>query len=72
MSWLKRKNKQAPEEPETPGAGQSEAIRALDKAEAGLERVQGETREILSAVRELKKLGEKNDFAARIREAMGG
>lgn len=66
--WLKRKETEPPAE----SAGQTEADRALGRAEERLERVQGETREILATAEKLRRLGQTNDFAARIREALGG
>lgn len=68
MRWLKRKS----DPPPAATAGQTEATKALDKAEAGLEQVHREEHEILAAVEKLKRLGQQNDFAARIRDAMGG
>lgn len=53
-------------------AGQREADKALGKAEERLERAEGDTHEILVVAERLKRLGEHNDFAARIKEALGG
>lgn len=53
-------------------AGQREADRALGRAEERLEQVQNDTREILVVARRLRLLGERNDFAQRIKEALGG
>lgn len=68
MRWLKRKNKPLP----AATAGQAEAAKALGKAEAGLERAHKDEREIMAAAAKLRRLGQDNDFAARIREALGG
>lgn len=69
MSWLKRKKD---ERSATVTPEQHEASKALGKAEERLEQAEERTREIMSAVGELKRLGDRNDFAARIREALGG
>lgn len=69
LSWLKRK-KDKPLPAAT--AGQAEAAKALDKAEAGLEKAQRDGREILAQAEKLRRMGQENDFAARIREALGG
>lgn len=66
MRW--RKNKRPP----AATAGQTEATKALDKAEAGLEEVKKDEREIMATAAKLRRLGQDNDFAARIREALGG
>lgn len=68
MRWLKRRSRPVP----AATAGQREADKALEKAEQRLEETTGETRAILDAADKLRRLGETNDFAARIREAMGG
>lgn len=52
--------------------GQREADRALGAADASLEQAHHGTREVREAARELKRLGDRDDFAARIRQAMGG
>lgn len=70
LRWLKRKGNK--DMPPAATAGQVEASKALGKAEAGLERVNKEGREILASAEKLRRLGDTNDFAARIREAMGG
>lgn len=56
----------------TSTTGQREADKALGKAEERLERAEDDTREILVVAARLKRLGEHNDFAARIRQALGG
>lgn len=69
LSWLKGRRKHpAP----AATAGQREADKALDKETRKLRTVQGRTNEILEAAEELKALGARNDFAARLRDAMGG
>lgn len=68
MRWLKRKSK----EPPAASAGQTEAAKALGKAEASLERAHEGEREIMATAAKLRRLGQENDFAARIREALGG
>lgn len=68
MRWLHRKTDRVP----ASTAGLREADKALGKAEARLEQVQGETPVIMEAAHRLKRLGERNDFAQRIREALGG
>lgn len=67
MFWLKRKSKLP-----AATAGQDTAAKALDKAEQELETVTEQTGEILGVARKLTHLGAQNDFAARLREAMGG
>jgi hypothetical protein len=68
-NWLKRKgSKPSP----APTAGQREADRAADREGAKLREVRKETRAIIEAAERLKALGESNDFAARIRHALGG
>lgn len=70
MAWLKRRRGKKP--PPAATAGQTEASKALDKAEASLERAHDETREIMATAEKLKRLGDSNDFARRIGRAMGG
>lgn len=70
LQWLKRKGSKAP--PPAASAGQAEASKALDKAEKGLAEVRGEEREILASAETLRRLGQQNDFAARIKNALGG
>ena len=69
MHWLKRK---VSKRPRLPTKGQREADRALGRAEEALRTARSETSEILESTEELKRLGRQDDFAARIREAMGG
>jgi len=68
LHWLKGKDKR--KSASTPG--QREADRALGKAEERLERTEDDTREILEVARKLRRLGEQNDFAQKIKEALGG
>lgn len=65
--WRKRKSKIP-----AATAGQNTAEKALGKAERELETVNEQTGEILGAAAKLARLGAQNDFAARLREAMGG
>jgi hypothetical protein len=69
MPWLRRRRS---ERLPAATAGQAEASKALGKAEESLEDAQDAGREIMAAVRRLKRLGDDNDFAARISRAMGG
>lgn len=70
LRWLKRKGS----EPLPPAAtaGQAEASKALDKAEQGLAEAKRGEREILATAETLTRLGRQNDFAARIKNALGG
>jgi hypothetical protein len=69
LSWLKRKgSKTAP----APSAGQRTADRALAHEDRKLREADGRSSEIMSAVRELRALGVQNDFAGKVRRAMGG
>lgn len=52
--------------------GQREADQALGKATERLERAEDDTHEILAVAGKLRRLGERNDFAARIQKALGG
>lgn len=70
LHWLKRKGSEAP--PPAASAGQTEAAKALGKAEQGLAEVKREGREILATAEKLRRLGQQNDFAARIKDALGG
>ena len=69
MNWLKRTSRRHRPEPT---AGQDEADQALTEAREGLREIRKGEREILAAAEKLKRLGESNDFAARIKEALGG
>lgn len=68
MNWLKRKS----ERKATVTPDQHEASKALGKAEERLEQAENRGREILATAEKLRRLGDHNDFAARIREALGG
>lgn len=68
LRWLKRRSDTSP----ASTAGQDEADKALEKADASLRRAEGETSEILQTAEHLKRLGRQNDFAARISKALGG
>lgn len=61
MRWLKRRSKRPP----GATAGQAEASRALGRAEAGLERVRGEGREILAAAEKLKRVSRQHGMRER-------
>ncbi len=68
-NWLKRKgSKPAP----AATAGQDAADKALDKETQKLRKVNAKTDEIMEAAGVLKHLGDQNDFAVRLRRAMGG
>lgn len=67
--WLKRKgSKTAP----APSAGQRTADRAVEHEGRKLREVERGNDEIMSAARELRALGIQNDFAGKLRRAMGG
>jgi hypothetical protein len=70
-SWLRRRGSKPPPGPAST-AGQREADKALDKEDAKLREVQKRTGEIMSLADELQRMGRQNDFASRLREAMGG
>jgi len=53
-------------------AGQTAADKALVKAEKELAEVNSQTSEILETAADLKRLGERNNFADMIKEALGG
>lgn len=67
MSRLRRTRPDAPPSPEL-----REAERALAHTERRLGLIKGETPEILGIAAQLEQLGEANDFAARLRIALGG
>lgn len=67
MRWLKRRTERP-----VSTSGQREADKALGKAEARLERAQDDTHEILDVADVLRRLGERNDFAQRIKQSLGG
>lgn len=67
LSWLKVRRKSPPAKT----AGQKEADRALVGEDRKLAKANTETSAILEAAGALKRLGEQNDFAARIKHALG-
>lgn len=67
MKWLHRKGKK----PQVPH-GQEEAEKALEKTEQALRTVQESNSEIMAEARKLTRLGERNNFAEALRQAMGG
>lgn len=68
-SWRKRKgSKPAP----AATAGQTAADKALDKETQKLRRAKVQTGGIIEAAETLKRLGQQNDFAAKIHRALGG
>lgn len=74
MSWLRtlisrfwRPRRPAPPSPEL---REAERVRAWTEDRLGT--VRGKTSEILTAASNLERLGEQNDFAARLRSALGG
>jgi hypothetical protein len=69
-NWLKRKGSK----PGAPAvsAGQFAADKALEKEDRKLREMNGRTGEIIGAAESLKALGVQNDFAVKIRRAMGG
>ena len=69
-NWLRGRRKDSSGPAST--AGQREADKALDKETQKLRTAEGQTDEILAAAETLKRLGEQNDFAVRLRRAMGG
>lgn len=76
VRWLKIMIKRLRGEPEpeleTRRPRPTAADRALAREDQKLEKVHGETSEIMEAAATLKRLGERNDFAARIRHSLGG
>lgn len=67
LSWLRTRRKARP-----PDAGQRAADKALANENKKLGAVTRESRTIREEARELKRLGEQNDFAGKLRRAMGG
>jgi F0F1-type ATP synthase membrane subunit b/b' len=68
LHWLKRRHKPDPD----CSAGQLEAEQALARESQKLAKAHTETSAILEAAGALKDLGTQNDFAARIKHALGG
>lgn len=67
LSWLKVRRNRSPAKT----AGQREAEKALVGEDRKLAKTETETSAILEAAGTLKRLGESNDFAARIKHALG-
>ena len=74
MSWLRtlvsRFRRARPPAPPSPEL--REAERALARTERRLGMIKGETPAILGIAANLERLGEQNDFAARLSIALGG
>lgn len=70
LSWLKRKGSKTSAPAQS--AGQRSAERAVKREDDKLREVDERTGEIIAAARELRALGTQNDFAGRLRRAMGG
>lgn len=74
MSWLRalmsKFRRTRPATPPSPGL--REAERALARTERRLGMIKGETPAIMGIADQLERLGEQNDFAARLRIALGG
>lgn len=74
MSWLRtlmnRRRRSHP--PTAPSPELAEAERALEYTEHRLGMIKDETPEIMGVADQLVRLGEQNDFAARLRIALGG
>lgn len=68
MRWLKSRNRRSA----TVTPDQHEASKALGKAEERLEQAESRDREIMATAEKLRRLGDHNDFAARIMQALGG
>lgn len=71
LGWLKIRRKRMAAAPACT-AGQHEANKALDAETRKLQAIRKETRTIRATAEVLKGLGEQNDFAGRLRDAMGG
>ena len=69
MRLLKRKTRKRHD---PPSAEQREASRAVAREDRKFREVTAETSGIMREVEELKRLGRQNDFAAKLRQAMGG
>jgi hypothetical protein len=69
VKWLKWRTHRRPD---PPSAEQREASRAVAREDRKFREITAETSGILEEVERLKRLGSQNDFAAKIRQAMGG
>jgi hypothetical protein len=67
MKWLRRKERK----PQVT-YGQEAADKALKRTEQELRTVQEHHSEIMAEAGKLKRLGERNNFAEALRQAMGG
>lgn len=65
--WLRKKPEKRPA-----CSGQQDADRAVEQERAKLAAAHNETRKIHAEAGALKRLGEQNDFAGKLRRAMGG
>lgn len=72
MNWLRTLMSRLRRRPAGPSPELAEAERALARTERHLGMIKGETPAILAATDQLVQLGEQNDFAARLRIALGG
>lgn len=74
MNWLRTliSRFRHPRRPAVPSPELREAERVRAWTEDRLGTIKDETSEILVAASRLKQLGEQNDFAARLRNALGG
>lgn len=74
MSWLRTlmSRFRGGSHPAPPSPELTEAERALERTERRLGMIKGETPAILGVADQLVRLGEQNDFAARLRVALGG
>lgn len=74
MSWLRTlmSRFRRTRYPAAPSSELREAERALARTERRLGMIKGETPAILGLADQLEQLGDQNDFAARLRTALGG
>lgn len=74
MNWLRTLiSKLTPgRRPRQPSPELREAEQARERTERRLGMIKGETPAILGVADQLIRLGAENDFAARLREALGG
>lgn len=74
MSWLRtlRNRFRRTRSPAVPSPELREAEQALARTERRLGMIKGETPAILGIAHQLERLGDQNDFAARLHIALGG
>lgn len=72
MNWLRTLMSRLRRRPAPPSPGLREAELALAHTERRLGMIKGATPAILEAADRLVQLGEQNDFAARLRNVLGG